>query len=159
MHPEIFAGTEPLQNGLLFGTGFALSLVMMVVLLFSLLFGVLEVIARWRLFCKAGEKGWKSLIPVYTDYLLYKIAWRGEIYWIGLALAVVASILSSLGHAVGVYLTIAVLAISYVLYFLNLVKLARAFGHGVGFAVGMFFFPVIFMLILGFERSQYLGPQ
>lgn len=63
MHPEIFAGTEPLQNGLLFGTGFALSLVMMVVLLFSLLFGVLEVIARWRLFCKAGEKGWKSLDP------------------------------------------------------------------------------------------------
>lgn len=34
---------------------------------------VLEVVAYWKLFEKAGEEGWKSLIPVYSGYMIYKI--------------------------------------------------------------------------------------
>ena len=40
-----------------------------------------------------------------------------------------------------------------------MVRKCRAFGHGVGFAIGMLFFEPIFMLILGFGSSAYLGPQ
>ena len=34
---------------------------------------VLQVIANWKIFTKAGEEGWKSLIPVYSNYVSFKI--------------------------------------------------------------------------------------
>ena len=43
---------------------------------------VLQVIANWRIFTKAGEKGWKSIIPVYNTYITYKIAWKPVFFWI-----------------------------------------------------------------------------
>ena len=36
---------------------------------------VILIIARWRVYTKAGEPGWGSLIPFYNEYLLFKIAW------------------------------------------------------------------------------------
>ena len=53
--------------GLLFG-GIIYVLVLLVWL-------ILLVIARWMVFGKAGEPGWKSLIPIYNTYTSYKIAW------------------------------------------------------------------------------------
>lgn len=29
---------------------------------------ILQIIANWRIFIKAGEDGWKSIIPIYGDY-------------------------------------------------------------------------------------------
>jgi hypothetical protein len=39
------------------------------------------------------------------------------------------------------------------------IKLAKAFGKGAGFMVGLILLPVIFMPILAFDSSSYLGPQ
>ena len=39
------------------------------------------------------------------------------------------------------------------------VKLARAFGRGTGFAIGLIFLPPIFMLILGFGDDRYYGAD
>ena len=30
---------------------------------------LLQIIANWRIFTKAGESGWKSIIPIYGDYI------------------------------------------------------------------------------------------
>ena len=47
----------------------------------TLLSGViLTYCIRWFVFVKAGEKGWKALIPFYSDYVQYKIVWDGRIY-------------------------------------------------------------------------------
>ena len=35
---------------------------------------VLCLISRWKVFDKAGIAGWKSLIPIYSDYCTFKIA-------------------------------------------------------------------------------------
>ena len=32
---------------------------------------LLQIIANWRIFIKAGEDGWKSIIPIYGDYISY----------------------------------------------------------------------------------------
>lgn len=39
------------------------------------------------------------------------------------------------------------------------VKLAKAFGKGAGFALGLIFLSVIFLPILGFGSAQYQGAQ
>ncbi len=38
------------------------------------------------------------------------------------------------------------------------IKLARAYGMGTGFAVGLILLPSIFHMILGFGDSTYYGP-
>ena len=35
--------------------------------------------------------------------------------------------------------------------------LAKAFNKSTGFAVGLFFLPIIFEMILGFDKSEYQG--
>lgn len=44
--------------------------------MFLVLNYLFEVVAGWRIFEKAGERGWKSLIPVYNNYIRYRLAWR-----------------------------------------------------------------------------------
>ena len=39
------------------------------------------------------------------------------------------------------------------------VKLARAFGRGIGFAIGLILLQPIFLLILGFGSDQYYGAD
>ena len=41
---------------------------------------VITVIAYWQIFKKAGEKGWKSLIPLYNSYIMYKISWKTSMF-------------------------------------------------------------------------------
>ena len=45
---------------------------------------VLTVIAWWRLFSKAGQAGWKSVVPVLNVYTLYKICWKPVYFWLAL---------------------------------------------------------------------------
>lgn len=37
--------------------------------IFLFIIWILTVIAKWRIFTKAGLAGWKSIIPIYSDYL------------------------------------------------------------------------------------------
>ena len=57
--------------------------------------GILQIIANWNIFTKAGEAGWKSLIPIYGDYVSYKIAWQTSYFWLSFILGIVASYVSS----------------------------------------------------------------
>ena len=41
----------------------------------SLAITVATIVATWRIYDKAGEHGWASLIPIYAQYVLYRITW------------------------------------------------------------------------------------
>ncbi|MDD6429243.1 DUF5684 domain-containing protein [Candidatus Weimeria sp. HCP3S3_B5] len=98
---------------------------------------ILLIIANWKIFEKAGEPGWASLIPFYNLYVQYKIAWGNGLLFLLLLIPIVNVVISIIYE----------------------VKLAHAFGKSGGFAVGLIFLPNIFQLILGFDSSQYYGPQ
>ena len=134
--------------------------------------GILGIIAWWRIFSKAGEKGWKAIIPFYNMYTMYKLFWRVAVFVIILALCVLAVIGyaivvygivaayysgSSVAFIVGVILLIACAIVTLVLEIIFYNKLSKAFGHGAGFTVGLIFLNVIFLLILAFGSSRYLG--
>ena len=109
-----------------------------------IVFYVLLVIAQWKIFTKAGEAGWKSLIPIYNMVVLYKII--GLSPW--LLLIYLAGIIPVVGY-------IATLVLSII----SMVKLGQAFGKGAGFIVGLVFLTPIFQMILGFGSAEYVGPQ
>lgn len=125
----------------------------------SLIFYIVLVIANWKIFTKAGEAGWKSIIPIYNGYILYKISWKTSVFWITVVLALIGGILNGIGNPVtsviGVILNIVIIVIGIMQSY----KLSKAFGHAVGFTVGLVLLPPIFTLILGFGSSEYIGVQ
>lgn len=130
----------------------------------ALAWWILQIIANWRIFTKAGEAGWKSIIPVYSDYVSYKIAWQTGYFWLTVILSVISSVAQGFAEPNAdnmMILTIVsliriIMAIISIMYS---VKLARAFGRGIGFAIGLIFLQPIFMLILGFGDDQYFGAD
>lgn len=47
----------------------------------SFALGILMIVALWRIYEKAGEQGWASLIPFYRDYVLYKVSGKKNLFW------------------------------------------------------------------------------
>ena len=126
---------------------------------------VLQIIANWRIFKKAGEAGWKSIIPIYNSYILFKIAWKPLYFWLEIVIAAVVGVLNVLApqmeNAASV-ISVVILIALVVFCIFNIIlfyKLSKAFGHGVGFTLGLLFLNPIFMLILGFGSAQYQGAD
>lgn len=101
---------------------------------------VLTIVAQWKLFEKAGEAGWKCLIPIYSTVVLFRIAGISP-WWV---LGYLAAIIPGIGSLVTIGITI-----------YAMIMLAKAFGKGAGFTVGLILLNTIFMMILGFGSSSY----
>lgn len=119
---------------------------------------ILQVVAYWQIFEKAGEPGWKAIIPCYNTYTQYKFTWNANIYWFVLFGTVIGGMLKSIDGIFSVLGSAILLAVT-IINIVALNKLVRAFGHGTGFTIGLFFLNPIFKLILGFGSDQYIGPQ
>ena len=131
-------------------------------LILALVWWILQIIANWNIFTKAGEAGWKSLIPIYGDYVSYKIAWQTSYFWLSFILGIVASYVASANPDEGMFLAVIVTLLRIVLTVINImncVKLSGAFGHGIGFAIGLILLQPIFLLILGFGSDPYYGAD
>ena len=126
-------------------------------LVLVLVWYVIRVIAGWKIFTKAGEAGWKSIIPLYNVWVEYKLIWNPNMFFVALVLAVLVALGQSITNPV-VSVIAAVASIGMLVFnAFACSKLAKAFGRGTGFAVGLFFLEPIFRVILGFGSSQYQG--
>lgn len=134
---------------------------------------ILTIVALWKLFSKAGEAGWKCLIPVYNIYTLYQIARNdGFVKMIiltivegvcfaagaGLVLAgamgsLIVLVLGVLAYIIGIVACIILLIVQYKMY----ADLAQAFGHERGFAWGLLLLTPIFIWIIGLGSDTYGG--
>lgn len=121
-------------------------------LLFSLPIIILYIAGLWKMFKKAGEEGWKAIVPIYNTITLCRIVGISP-YW--LLIILICSILSA------VPLIGNLLYLAAIIYFgvILAVSTARSFGRSDTFAVGNFLIPVIFYPILGFGESKYQGPR
>lgn len=120
---------------------------------------------RWFVFAKAGEKGWKALIPFYGDYIAFKLAWDGKIFLtllIGWGAAFLTGftfglISGDLGGNITILLGVVVASLHALANLILQFKLARAFGQGNYFALGLYFLAPAFNAILAFGDCQYKG--
>jgi hypothetical protein len=104
-----------------------------VLFLFQLLVAAVQIAGMWLVFQKAGHAGWKAIVPIYNFYVMLKIggnAW----WWLVLLLVPILNI--------------------YALYKIH-AGVARAFGRGIGFGLGLAFLGVLFFPLLGFGEYQY----
>ena len=140
------------------------------------IFGILAIVlfafllvAGWKIFKKAGEPGWKILIPIYNIYVMYKILDMTNWFWITLVTSICCDIVMNLStmaidsgsatssslYAIIVLAATVNLVVAIWASILYAIRLSKSFGHGKGYAVGIFFLPYIFWLILGFGESKY----
>jgi Family of unknown function (DUF5684) len=110
----------------------------MLTFLFVIPVVILAIAGMWKVFTKAGEPGWASLIPIYNMIVLLRIAGKPA-WWILLLLIPV---------------------VNFVIAILISIEVANNFGKGAGFGLGLAFLGFIFYPILGFGSAQYMGrPQ
>ena len=121
--------------------------IMVVYGILACVIGVLGIIAMWKIFTKAGKPGWASIIPVYNMVVLYQIVGLNPL----LLLILIGSIIPFVNFLVAIAF--------FVLNIISSIRLAKVFGKGTGFAVGLIFLPFIFQLILAFDKSEYVGVE
>lgn len=129
-------------------------------LILEIIFVVIIAAAQWKVFTKAGEAGWKAIIPIYNSYTIFKFSWKIPMFWVWLVVGTAMSTTYSLsGNQNMTLLGIAgILAIvSIVLSLMSIWYVCKSFGKGVGFFLGYVFIPIIFVPMLGFGSAQYLG--
>ncbi|WP_299334946.1 DUF5684 domain-containing protein [Haloplanus sp.] len=105
------------------------------VVVVQLVIGIAQLAGMWAVFKKADRAGWAAIIPVYNLYVMLQIgdnAW----WWLPVLLVPLVNI--------------------YALYRIH-AGVARAFGKGIGFGLGLAFLGPICFPVLGFGNYRYTG--
>lgn len=103
-------------------------------LVFFFAFIIFFIVCHWKIFTKAGQEGWKSIIPLYNLYVQLQIAKQPTI-WLLYFMIPFVNIYFGIKHVHG---------------------LSKAFGKDVGFTVGLILLPIVFYPILAFGDARYV---
>lgn len=99
---------------------------------------VLYIVAFWKVFEKAGEAGWKSIIPFYNIWVMFEIAGRPG-WWMFLMF---------------------IPFVNFVVWIILSLDMAKAFGKSPVFAIfGLWIFSFIGYMMLGFGDAKYVGAS
>ena len=131
---------------------------------------ILLVVGEWMLYKKFGEKSWKSLIPYYNTYILYKHTWSRKVCWGYLTSSVLFNIVQSAAtysaehnpesslNTILLLIALPFGIIAAVCSILFAFRMAEAFGKGKLFSIGLLLVYPVFVAILGLGKAQYIGP-
>ncbi|EJF51885.1 hypothetical protein SapgrDRAFT_0126 [Saprospira grandis DSM 2844] len=103
------------------------SIIVLLIVYLLVVFGIIA--GSWKIFEKAGKPGWAAIVPIYNIIVALEIAEK-PIWWIILPIIPV---------------------------FVVPIEIAKRFGKGTGFAMGMIFLPFVFLPLLGFGEAHYQG--
>lgn len=103
-----------------------------------LAWALLLIIANWRIYEKADEAGWKTLIPFYNTFTYFRIAGRNG--W--------------------GFLLLLIPLVNIVVGIMVILDIAEHFGKSVWFAIiGLMIFAPIGHLMLGYGSAEYVGQK
>lgn len=105
-------------------------------MLVALVIALVVIAGTWKIFTKAGKPGWASIIPIYNLIVLLDIIGK-PIWW---------------------FILLLIPCVNIIMAILMNIELAKVFGKGTGFGLGLAFIPVIFYPLLGFSDAKYQRP-
>lgn len=98
---------------------------------------VLTIVSYWKMFVKAGKPGWAAIVPIYNFIVMCEIAEKPW-WWVLLLCVPIANICAMVVVYNGI---------------------AKKFGKGTGYTVGMILLPVIFIPMLAFGKNNVLSDD
>lgn len=110
-------------------------------------------IGMWKLFEKAGEKEWKSMVPIYNQITLLKMCKLKPMF----ILLYIDFIIPIIGYFAGrdVKWMTYVMLVGFVIYrFMIAIRLGQAFKKNDVFSFFLAFFPSILLPVLGCSRNE-----
>ncbi|MCG8581393.1 MAG: DUF5684 domain-containing protein [Bacteroidales bacterium] len=99
--------------------------------------GILQLVASWKIYEKAGKPGWASLIPIYNILVLLDIIGKPR-WWI---------------------LLLFIPFVNMFILVLLIYGLGKSFGKSTAFNLGLIFLAPLFFPALAFSNSRYEGPD
>lgn len=118
---------------------------------------IISITAYWKIFKKAGQRGWAAIIPVYNTYVMSQIAFGNSSYFIASIILAIVSITAQFAEIS--ILTVLTMIAAIILAIFYYIRLCKVFGKSGGFAVALIFFPFIFLPVLAFGNFEYIGPE
>ena len=103
-------------------------------LFFVIGIAIFAIVCMWKIYEKAGKPGWASLVPIYNIVVLLEII-KKPVWWIILLL---------------------IPFVNFIILIVIYRELARVFGQGVGFTLGLIFLNIIFFALLAFGKFDYI---
>lgn len=97
---------------------------------------VFIIASMWKVYAKAGKPGWAAIVPIYNMIVLLEIVGK-PVWW---------------------FLLFFIPLVNFVIAIIVYIELAKSFGKGTGFGLGLAFLSPIFFPILGFGDAVYHGP-
>lgn len=97
---------------------------------------LLIVASMWKVFTKAGKPGWAAIVPIYNLIVLLEISGK-PVWW---------------------FLLMLIPFVNLVILAMVCISLAKNFGKGAGFGLGLLFLSPIFYPMLAFGDARY-QPQ
>lgn len=97
---------------------------------------VVTALGLMGVFAKAGKPGWAAFVPVYNTIVLLEVVGR-PLWW---------------------FLLMLVPGVNIVVLVIVMNDLAKSFGQGTGFTVGLVLLSVVFFYVLWLGSSTYRGP-
>lgn len=99
---------------------------------------VVAIVGSWKMFEKADEPGWKSIIPLYNMYTYFRIAGRSG--WM--------------------FLLLLIPLVNIVISIVVALDLAKQFDKGGAFGFFLLWlFPYVGTVVLGFGDAEYVGTK
>ena len=106
------------------------------VIVIAIVWAVLAIVGWWMIFEKAGEAGWKAIIPIYNAWVMLRIV--GQPGWM----------------LIGFFIPF----INIIVWVIIMAQLAKSFGKGIGYVIGLIVLNPLFAMMLGFGSATYQGP-
>ena len=143
-----------------------------------LIVSLIRIIGRWKMFTKAGKRGFATLVPLYSEWTFFSIGTGNGftgliltmlgmiqvcvwyIMMVLLEMPLVESIQAG-DKMVYIFLSVefAIGVIVAICTIINNFKIAKNFGKGKGTGFGLTIFPIIFCLILGLGSAEYINKD
>ena len=109
-----------------------LGLIPLILLSFTGLTILIIWISWFKIFSKAGQAGWKALVPFFNIFTYTKIA-KKPIWW---------------------FIIYLIIPIGYIL---SAFAVSRFFGKNIVFSIGLIFLPIIFYPLLAFGKAEFIN--
>lgn len=122
------------------------------IIIVSIALAILLAYSKYKLFEKAGEEGWKAIIPFYSFFITTRIAFNGTMDWLFLAILAPMAVPFMSGSIASSVSFIASIAVIYVSF-----SFARRFA-GVGLSILSILFPIVGLPIIAFNSRYVYEP-